>query len=288
MAVLGRAEGEFVTSLTVPLYWVIRQPDGQYRARNGSAFFLDAGGGPFCVTANHVIEGWKEDRAAGNVVALQLDNLPLDLEGRNAIIAAHAGIDIATFRISPIEIRAIGKTILTGYQGAWPPPPPQQDRGVYYTGFPGVATIWLSPREVSFGAAPGGGVASSISDTNVSSLIERENLIAVLGQGIPPENYDFRGMSGGPMLSVIEHRGLRTWALAGVIYQGPNTSCDPNEAIPGLEIIRARRADFIRPDGSLDSQRWDEIPHHFGRRWFHSPVYLYFTIEGTPRVRHYA
>ncbi len=256
MAVLGRAEGEFVTSLTVPLYWVIHQGNGQYRARNGSAFFLDAGEGPFGVTADHVIAGWREDRAAGSVVALQLGDLPLELEGRNALIAAHAGIDIATFRISRDDARAIGKTILTGCQTAWPPPPPQRDRGVYYGGFPGVETVRLSQREFSFGAAPGGGVASSISDTDVSCLIEREDLIGVLGQGIPPENYNFRGMSGGPMLSVIEHRGLRSWALAGVIYEGPNSSCNPAEAIPGLEIIRARRAHFIRPDGSLDTQRW--------------------------------
>ena len=39
---LGRAELEFATSLT-PLYWVIREGGRQFRARNGSAFFLDAG-----------------------------------------------------------------------------------------------------------------------------------------------------------------------------------------------------------------------------------------------------
>jgi hypothetical protein len=29
----------------------------------------------------------------------------------------------------------------------------------------------------------------------------------------------------------------RSWALVGVIYHGPNTSNDANEAIPGLEVI---------------------------------------------------
>lgn len=82
----------------------------------------------------------------------------------------------------------------------------------------------------------------------------------VLGEGMPPENYDFRGISGGPMLSVIECRGLlRSWALAGVIYEGPNPSPDPDEAIGGLEIIRARRAHFILPDGTLDTRRWEKI-----------------------------
>jgi hypothetical protein len=62
------------------------------------------------------------------------------------------------------------------------------------------------------------------------------------------------------MLSVVDYKGLlRGWALAGVIYQGPNTSSDPNQAISGLELIKARRAHFIRPDGTLDTQLWDSI-----------------------------
>ena len=44
---LGRAELEFVTSVTAPLYWVTPAPTGGLRARNGSAFFLDAGEGCF-------------------------------------------------------------------------------------------------------------------------------------------------------------------------------------------------------------------------------------------------
>lgn len=259
MAVLGKAEGEFVASLTAPLCWIVREGD-KYRPRNGSAFFLDAGRGVFGVTACHVLNGWREDRKTNKVVAFQLGDLPFDPEGANAIIAEDADIDIATFRISENDIRTIGKTILTGCQREWPPSPPQQDRGVYFAGFPGVDTLAVSARELSFGIATGGGVASSVSELDVSSLIEHEYLIPVLGRGLLPENFDFRGISGGPMLSVIEPKGLlRSWALAGVIYEGPSTSSDPNEAIAGLEVIRARRAHFINPDGTLDRQRWETL-----------------------------
>ena len=71
---LAKAELEFVTSITVPLYWITREDERRYRVRNGSAFFLDAGAGPFAVTANHVLDGWRGDRAAGNVVGLQFFN----------------------------------------------------------------------------------------------------------------------------------------------------------------------------------------------------------------------
>ena len=85
------------------------------------------------------------------------------------------------------------------------------------------------------------------------------DLIGVLGNGVPPERYDFGGLSGGPMLAIMEHRGLRSWVLAGVIYQGPNPSTDPTEAIDGMEIIKARRAHFILPDGTLDIERWNSL-----------------------------
>lgn len=260
MAVLGKAENEFAASITAPLCWVLREADGSYSARNGSAFFLDAGEGSFAVTANHVLDGWRQSLASERVIALQLGDLPIDFTAHNAIIDSHPGLDIATFRVTAEEVRAAGKTILTGYQNAWPPPPPQQDRGIYFAGFPGVERRPALPAEISFGVATGGGVASSVSELDVSTLIEREHIIPVLGEGMPPENYDFRGISGGPMLSVIECRGLlRSWALAGVIYEGPNPSPDPDEAIGGLEIIRARRAHFILPDGTLDTRRWEKI-----------------------------
>lgn len=253
---LGQAELEFVLSLTAPLYWIIRGTEG-YRVRNGSAFFLNTGEGVFAVTANHVIAGWKRDCENSNVVALQLGiDLPIDFDGQHGFIAAHDEIDIATFRISEREIASIGKTPLTGYQRAWPPLPPGQDRGIYFGGFPGMETIKLSQNEISFGATAGGGVASSISEKDVSSLVERRNMIPVLGRNLPPENFDFGGISGGPMLTVVEQNGLRSWSLAGIIHEGPNPTSDALPAIDGLEIIKARRAHFILPDGTLDVTRW--------------------------------
>jgi hypothetical protein len=80
----------------------------------------------------------------------------------------------------------------------------------------------------------------------------------MLGGGVPPENFAFSGISGGPMLMVIQGR-LRSWALAGVVYQGPNTSENPDEAIAGLEIIKARRAHFLLPRGNLDTARWHSL-----------------------------
>ena len=61
----------------------------------------------FGVTANHVLEAWRNDRKSKKVVALQLAGMPFDPDGRHAIIDAHEGIDIATFRITADEVRSI-------------------------------------------------------------------------------------------------------------------------------------------------------------------------------------
>jgi hypothetical protein len=47
---LGKAEIEFVASLTSPLFWVTRTDEGE-KFKNGSAFFLDTGDRIFGVTA---------------------------------------------------------------------------------------------------------------------------------------------------------------------------------------------------------------------------------------------
>jgi hypothetical protein len=255
---LGEAELRFVTSLTAPLYWINRTADGKYKARNGSAFFLNAGEGAFGVTAAHVITDFRKDCATGQMVACQLGHdLTIDFKGKNRLIDEHSDIDIATFCITEHEVRLIGKTVLTGHQKIWPPVPPQCDRGIYFAGFPGIERIWLSPTAISFGSASGSGVATSVSERDVSTLIEREHLVGLLGIGLPPDNYDFRGINGGPMLTVVKHNGLRSWRLAGVIYQGPNT--DPDEAIASFEVIRARRADFILSNGHLDHRLWTAL-----------------------------
>jgi hypothetical protein len=254
---LGKFELELVTSFCAPLYCAMRDRDGNIYSRNGTAFFLDAGEGLFGVTAAHVIDGLRKLRQTEGAGPMRLagngTSVQLDWDAR--VIDAHPDIDIATFRIEQGEVKVLGKQVLTGFQKQWPPDPPVERCGIYYSGYPGVGTRRPSPQEAIFGATPGSGIASSVSERDISTLIERQHLIPMLGGGIPPENFDFRGISGGAMLMVIQGR-LRSWALAGVIYQGPNTSENPDEAISGLEIIRARRAHFLLPDGRLDTARW--------------------------------
>jgi hypothetical protein len=257
---LGRFELELVTSFCAPLYWAIRDSDGAAQTRNGTSIFLDTGAEVFAVTAAHVVEGWRASKCREDAGPLRLggNGSSIEVDWAARAMDLHAGIDIATFRVTRAEVERLGKNLLTGSQKEWPPGPPQENCGVYYCGYPGVGTRQPSTHEVVFGAVPGSGVASSVSEKDVSTLIEREHLAPVMGGGIPPENFDFRGISGGLMLTVVQNV-LRSWALSGVIYQGPNTSDDPAQAIAGLEIIKARRAHFIMANGKIDVVRWASL-----------------------------
>jgi hypothetical protein len=263
---MGKPILEFAASIVAPLYWAVRNTDGTVVTRNGSAFFLQTDKALFGVTAAHVIEGrnsWRSHCELHGKAPLRLGgregtSVSFDWDARAVDI--NPDIDIATFTVSPREIEHINRTIYSGLQIDWPPEPPQERQGIIYAGFGAAGTRQISPEAVQFGVVCGTGLVSSVSELNISSLIDRSYIEPVLGDGIPPENFDFGGLSGAPMLYVtLTKRGLFLNSFAGVIFSDPNTSDKAGEAIPGFELIRARRARFIRADGFLDHSLWDSL-----------------------------
>jgi len=243
------ARGEFGRELmrvadgyTSYVFWCAREEDGSLKIlSNGTVFFINTGTHVFGVTAAHVVRGYLKSKQEHKKLGCQIGNTPIDLESR--LIAINDQVDIATFSFSPDEIKAERKRALEGSQSAWPPAPPEIEKGIFFAGFPGVERQQQRLREVSMGLYYGAGTATSVSTTDVSCLFERENWVDTLGQGLPPVGYDMGGCSGGPVFTVVDSRGVMTWRLAGVIYEFPSSS---------MEILKARRADFILPDGQIN------------------------------------
>jgi hypothetical protein len=263
---LGKAELEFIASITAPIFWMLRDDHGNEQIKGGSAFILDTGAEVFAVTAAHVVVECFEDSKLSNLVQCMIGSnggLSIPLHLGDHVIDAHAGIDIATFRLSRKQIERIGKTPLTGFQKQWPPTLPRVGRGVTYCGFPGISRVLLARRKISFGCMPMGGIITSAHETRISIQVERENLMRVLGNEEFPEDFNFGGISGGPLLTIVQTPTIRSWMPAGVVIQGPNPSGNPDESISGLEIISARPVHFINPDGTLDVTRWEQS--NFGR-----------------------
>ncbi len=238
----GRALRDTVASFVAPLVWEVLDDQGEVLLRNGTAFFLDAGEGPFLVTADHVFQGYLDAKQACPSSYCQLWNMRFDPTDRliDRCSDRERYPDIATFRITQDEIQRLGKVAITGSQQTWPPGPPQEDRGVFYAGFPGGDRIAMTPRDLSFNCFVGLLVASSVSERDILCYVQEEHLIdPPHPAAAAPPDYDVRGISGAPLLTHVERSGLTLWQLAGVIYKGAGG------------MIFASRADYILPDGRL-------------------------------------
>jgi hypothetical protein len=210
--------------------------------RQGSIFFLDCGRGPFAVTAGHVFEQFAKDRAELRVRGYQLGNVGFDPEERLIDWGRDRKIDLATFKITPEEIAAIGEQVVRGTDGRWPPPP-NVDEVVYFGGFPGHERIEVASREFSFGLHSGMVPLTDMTEYQLCCRFDRRYWVDVRGLGLPPVGYDLGGVSGGPMLQPFHENGIWGWRLVGVI----------SEAIMAdqFERITAVRAHFLLPDGRI-------------------------------------
>jgi hypothetical protein len=225
-----------VHQYVLPLWW-LRSGDGRHQLRNGTTFFLDAGAGPFAVSAGHVYDEFSADASDG--ARCRIFDSPWTLDLRERLISRGEKIDIATYRLSQVELRSINAVVLGG--ASWPPAPPGEQQGLMFAGFPGIERDLTSPAHTEWGIYSALGVAASVSGRDVCCLIERHEWVPTQGVLAPEEGYDLGGMSGAPVLAIVQS-GLISWRLAGVIYE-----CSRELG----EIVRAARADFIHPDGTV-------------------------------------
>lgn len=236
----GRELLRTIASYVAPIFWIAPSSDGPTIVANGTVFFLDTGTQILAVTANHVFEGYCRAKSQGQV-RCQILNLDFDPEAR--LIDQNVDYDIATFRINKEEIQQVSldtKMEKFALQG-WPPVVPDVGRGILFAGFPGNERLIVGTQEVNFGVYTAVAVATTVGPQNFTYQIERSYLIDILGQGIPPAGNDLGGISGGPVLTLIERHNIVSWRLGGVICT----------AITDMDIIFATRAEVIQPDGRI-------------------------------------
>jgi hypothetical protein len=219
--------------LTAPLCWVdLNSPSPVFN--NGSIFFLDCGHGSFAVTADHVYRGYLARKQDEPGLVCQIGRLPFRPDER--LIDRDERLDVATFHITEAEIERTTKWLHR--PEGWPPPPPEQGRGVFFTGFARVA------REQDGNVVTFGGVsllitATVVGDDSIKCQLERDSFVD-MGSGLLPADFALDGVSGAPLWTLVD-RPVVGWRLAGVVI----------EYAPPFEILIARRADCIRGDGRL-------------------------------------
>jgi hypothetical protein len=206
------------------------------------------------VTNAHVYKSYEENV---DCVTCQILNLPFDLISRK--IDINYKLDLATFRIykeelkqiklntKALKIRKLDHSAEIGLKH-------------YFAGFPSIEIrVWsnsIRDVELDCGIVAGGVSSLSLTDTNLNINLNEDRIYwrPVLGKKcIIPETYDYRGISGGPVVCFMN--GVPY--LVGIIYQGPGEHLEriedetmEGETI-GAKLIHSTRADFICADGSI-------------------------------------
>jgi hypothetical protein len=149
------------------------------------------------------------------------------------LIDRNVDLDIATFRVSPEEIRRAKKIAFTMQSFV-----PQEGKGVFFAGFPRSALQQVDSRTATYNAGIMSGlvIASRVGDRNISCQFEREYMVLA-----PPQPCDMRGMSGAFLAAVVDREGVSLWQPAGVIY----------EFSDNYEVIFASRLDRLGQDGRI-------------------------------------
>jgi hypothetical protein len=202
--------------------------------RNGSMFFIDTGAGLFGVTAKHVYDDYQVV-AAEKPVRCQIDEIPFDPIERH--VSAGARCDVVTFKISNEELRMLDRLTTP-----WPPVVPEVGKTVLFAGFPGCEKNFSREASIEVKMYAAKWTVNSVSERDISLVRPPDDeVIDIHGRGFPKREYDFGGMSGGPVVAVIGGGRIFRWALSGVIY----------ELHQSMEILKAVRADCISEDGSV-------------------------------------
>lgn len=229
---LGDVYRNILRKSCVPIYWFDLEQEDWRILHNGTLTLVQTEQRLLGVTAEHVVAAYLRDRKSMQV-RLQFMNAPVeDLE----VTDKSERLDIATIAITPDLLRQLGKDVMP--LGGWPPSAPEEGRGIMLAGFPDIERRETKNFEVNFGLFTAVGIARRVTDEQITWAVERDFMI----DPQPPRGYELGGISGGPLIGWFETANhVVYYRLSGIISQ----------AHASLENIVAKRADFIRDDGTI-------------------------------------
>lgn len=231
---LSDVQREILSSCCAPLFWLSADAANHPLRHSATMTIAKTPSMILGITAAHVLDEYFNDQGR---IQLQLNNAIIDDVAARVVARSHR-LDIATLRLDARVLGEVGKNVspLT----MWPPQPPEPDRGMMLAGYPAIERRELGKQRFEFGFFTALGIANTVSDEQITWVPDRANNVGNLP--VPPPNYDLGGISGGPVIGLFESPNhFVTYRLSGIISQ----------AMSALDKIVAKRADFIRADGTI-------------------------------------
>jgi hypothetical protein len=227
-----------------PIYWFPLDAKDFAIAHNATFTFVQTPQRLLGVTAAHVLRQYQSDLNGGSFRLQLMNEVADDLCER--LIDVSDELDIATFALDERLVRRLGRTPL----GLWPPRPPQEGKGIMIGGYPAVERIESKDFTVGFGLFTVLGVARTVTEKQITWLVEREHQLENAKIPAPPPEYDLGGVSGGPLISWFESEAFVSHCrLSGVVIEHPDYK--NNSDMPALERLIAIRADSIAETGRI-------------------------------------
>ena len=241
---LGDVYRQILRDCCAPIYWFPLDSQNLAIAHNATLTILKTPTRLLGVTAAHVLRQYQSD-LKGGPLRLQLMNEVVD-DLCERVIDVSNELDIATFSLDEELVKRLGRTPL----GAWPPKPPQEGKGIMIAGYPAGERIEAEDFTVNFGLFTVLGVARTVTDKQVTWLVEAEYELDNAKVPPPPPEYDLGGISGGPLISWFESDTFVSHhCLSGIVIEHPDYKS--NREMPPIERLIAIRADSIAESGNI-------------------------------------
>lgn len=184
-----------------PIFWYRADPRDRSILHNGTVTFVRTPERLIGVTAGHVLRAYLADEQRSGITLQIWDAHVTDM--RDRIIGLDDRLDIGTFCVDDLFLKAVGKEIVP--LGNWPPRPPQEGRGIMLAGYPAVEREAVS-NDVTFGLFTALVTARTVTDKQITWLIEPDAQLPNAKIPAPPPGYGLGGVSGGPLISWFESK----------------------------------------------------------------------------------
>lgn len=240
---LARVLRDILKNCCVPIYWVKEGVNPEV-LHNGTLTLVRTPSKIIGITAEHVIREYYKD-SKSNKVTLYFENVVID-DLNSLLIDSNEKYDLATFEISEEILNSFDKEISP--LANWPPKPPQEGRGIMIAGYPGIERLENKFSVISFGLFTALVIARSVTETQITWLMEREYQMENTELKAPPEKYNLGGVSGGPLISLFESENyVAHFCISGIVTEHPDY--EENEFV--IERLVAVRADIIGENGKI-------------------------------------
>ena len=218
--------------------------------RGASCFILMINGRYIAVTAAHVIDRFREAKAANPNIIAQLMHKEIDVEA--CLISHSRKRDIATMAL-PAELIDEGLRPGILHYETWPPPLPEKGAPTMFVGFPENMRRSDGPTNMQFIAWAGLDFVEDVTSREIIMAYDPARTVSMLNNtGLPPPTFNLSGCSGGPAL-IFRNRGEHLDIYAsGVITDGPND--ESSGAFEEIAVIHAARLDYMRADGTIPEE----------------------------------